>query len=53
MKGSREEIDKEDLKFYQLLLIRIKFIPNMLYELMSQSYSLKNQIFSTAHGKKF
>ena len=54
MKGSREEIDKEDLH----KILSTAFNTNKIHseyamtELMSQSYSLKNQIFSTPAWKK-
>ena len=54
MKGSREEIDKEDLH----KILSTAFKTNKIHseyamtELMSQSYSLKNQIFSTPAWKK-
>ena len=54
MKGSREEIDKENLH----KILSTAFNTNKIHseyamtELMSQSYSLKNQIFSTPPWKK-
>ena len=54
MKGSREEIDKENLH----KILSTAFNTNKIHseyamtELMSQSYSLKNQIFSTPAWKK-